>query len=168
MVDLRRRRHHHLEGDDLAGIRANACLWRTLLFPEAQLVKRLRRDFLLGGFDHLSETLVAISALPLLPPVPVTLFPVRFQVARQFDDDLDRLAVGLYEPVDDAPDLVQPEVHGGVGDAAVTGGRIAITGVRVRADHVAFQHLSVVGQKAVGLGVAEVGVVRITGGDYGF
>ncbi|MCY4449132.1 MAG: hypothetical protein OXE02_09865 [Chloroflexi bacterium] len=134
-----------------------------LVVAEAQLLHHVPvwLNTALPEFFPAAVVLMLVTAL--LPDVPLALFLVRLQVAREFHDGLGRFAVDVDQPVNDAPKLVQPEVDGGIGKTPVAPGLVAVGCVRVRADHVALQNNAVIRQAVVRLGVAEVGMVRIPG-----
>ena len=90
------------------------------------------------------------------------------QLAGEFDDDFLGLAVGFDEAVDDAPQLVEANVDGRVWEASVALGLVGFGRVAIGAHNVALEDDAVVRQAVVGFGVAEVGVVRVSGVLDGF
>lgn len=69
-----------------------------------------------------------------------------FQFARQFHHDLIGLAMLIDDQVDDPPELVEPDMHGRVGDPAIAG-HVVMVGVVAAGDHVPLQQFAIVGQR---------------------
>ena len=125
----------------------------------------MRGQFDFRGLQAFSKAFVAIPPFTPLALIFSLLYSIRLQVARQFDHDILRLAVCSDELVDHASDLVQADVHGWVADPPVPCSFAVLLGVFawVSAHYVSFERLPVVGQLLVGLLVAEIRMVRVSG-----
>lgn len=156
VIDIARAVKELVNGNRFAGVRAAAVhrvVTKLLPKPEQETVSAavaLTDLFKLlaappGGFGVLADCRIDL-AFPFL---------VQLQVAGQLDHDLGGLAVCLDDPVHQAAQLVQPDMHGRIGDAPIA--RDVVVGRVVRArDNVSDEDLAVIWERLQNLPGAKV------------
>ena len=162
MVDLNLAAKQHLDADLLAGVDAAAVehIAGVQLLPQLQQ-RPVGAPVELADLRQLGRPLLRRQPVLVVLAVAALLLVIgQLQLAREFDRDLSGRAIALDQLVDGAAQLVEPDMHGRIGQPSDAPDHIRFGCVSAAGHDVAVQHLAVIGQFVEHLAGAEVAVMQ--------